>query len=271
MSPFSISRYPNHTFAMKSMRFVSRLPSHVMTAPSSVTLVLTNSITLPIECRQHRRKCNLYPGESRCERCKKQNLKCEFKYYKPAKGGSNGKAEFDVSEMNANVEYLERQVQELELAIQGARAQMDISPNTSSMEYEDIPVFAGDTPYNDSLFEFKCLDFKEKELNQDYSELDNTLALMDGRGTFRNGSTVVEQFLLTPSSAISDISHCNSESSESSQDLVLFSPISSEDDKDDQNDQHTWSITVCDDHHTFEVVLLLNFVITLDDQKRVNN
>lgn len=175
-------------------------------------------------------------------------MKCEFKYYKRAKGGSHGNTELDVSEMNANVEYLERQVQELELAIQIARAQMDISPNTSTIEYDDIPVFAGDTPYNNPIFEFKNLKTENgfNELNGDCPEFDNTIALINSRTSSSASSSAVDRFMLTPSSAFSDFSQSNGVSSDSSQDVVLFSPIPSEDDKEDQNDQHTWSITVCD-------------------------
>ncbi|KAG2183677.1 hypothetical protein INT43_006685 [Umbelopsis isabellina] len=199
------------------------------------------------ECRQHRRKCNLPFGESRCERCTKQNLKCEFKYYKRAKGGSHGSTELDVSEMNANVEYLERQVQELELAIRIARAQMDISPNTSTIEYDDIPVFGGDTTYNNPLFEFNSLNPTESELseyNEDYPTYGNTLTLANSRTSSSTSSSAVDRFMLTPASAFSDFSQSNGVSSDSSQDVVLISPIPSDDDKEDQNNQHTWSITM---------------------------
>jgi hypothetical protein len=143
--------------------------------------------------------------------------------------------------MQSSVEYLEQQVNELESAIRHARASLNISPNTADMNDEDIPIFSPNNPYISPQSSHD--DIKEEI----FTSLDETLIDGDGDGdkffvSFDKLDS--DSYLRTPSSGTSDFYNSTSESSQASQEVVLFSPMSSSIDQENQDNEHTWSITV---------------------------
>jgi hypothetical protein len=202
-----------------------------------------------IECREHRRKCTVQLGESRCSRCIKQGLECVFKIYRPSKTQNKEGDDQSVLDIQNNVEYLENQVYELEIALQEARASLNISPINSSAQQEQIPFFQSppqpqsfpslNNPYISPQSSYDdMLDDYGSSFDMSINDGDSHSSVIPSR----SGSADYHSY--STLSNITETSASTSHDSQAVQDLVLFSPPSSCDEDGKEKKQKSWSIAV---------------------------
>ncbi|GAB5593569.1 hypothetical protein Unana1_08469 [Umbelopsis nana] len=142
--------------------------------------------------------------------------------------------------MEGSVEYLEQQVNELEVALREARASLNISPNSVDMKREELPLFPAGNPYisPDSIY----AEIKEEEV---FTSFDDSIIQYDGYELIAPAENPAsDSYLWTPSSGTSEFNNSTSESPSTGQELVLFSSMPSSSKQEENLKDHTWSITM---------------------------
>lgn len=142
--------------------------------------------------------------------------------------------------MEGSVEYLEQQVNELEVALREARASLNISPNSVDMKREELPLFPAGNPYisPDSIY----AEIKDEEV---FTSFDDSIIQYDGYELVAPAENPAsDSYLWTPSSGMSEFNNSTSESPSTGQELVLFSSMPSSSKQEENLKDHTWSITV---------------------------
>jgi hypothetical protein len=174
-------------------------------------------------------------------------LECVFKVYRPSKGHNKDSADQSVLEIQSNVTYLEQQVYELEYALQEARASLNISPINSPVKQEPTQFLPSPSStlhtYSDQYISPQSsYDGMLDGSNSSFDSISKCEDLHNAVTPYHSSFT--DSYIYnTPS----DIPNSNSNLpaySQSSQDLVLFSPTSSSAQDEQTKKDHTWSISV---------------------------
>ena len=175
-----------------------------------------------------------------------------FKVYRPSKGHNKDGDDQSVLEIQNNVTYLEHQVYELEKALQVARASLNISPVNSPVKQEQMQFFPSPSSehtfhthsdhYASPQFSYGSYDGMVDSSTCSFDstskceDLYNTITPYHGNFTNNNIYNTLSEIMESGTDA--------SPSSQSSQDLVLFSPTSTSAQDEQRKKDHTWSISV---------------------------
>ncbi|KAG2185686.1 hypothetical protein INT44_002479 [Umbelopsis vinacea] len=168
----------------------------------------------------------------------------------PSKGHNKDDVDQSVLEIQDNVTYLEQQVYELELALREARASLNISPVDTPVKQEQhqfLPSPSSKQTLHSFSDQYISPQFSYDSIMDDSTSPINSISKGEELHTAvtpYHNSSFTDNYIYNTLSDITTSNPNMSASSQSSQDLVLFSQTSSKAADEQKKKDHTWTISM---------------------------